>query len=67
MKLDELIKKTTNSASLHRLVEFINCDRPFVLEGSRGSHVAVVAVAAGRLSPRVNVFVMDTRDNAAYL
>ena len=67
MKLDELIKKTTNSASLRRLVEFIKYDRPFVLEGSRGSHVAVAAVAAGRVLPRVNVFVMDNRDNAAYL
>ena len=67
MKLDELIKKTTNSASLSRLVEFIKYDRPFVLEGSRGSHVAVAAVAAGRVLPRVNVFVMDNRDNAAYL
>ena len=67
MKLDELIKKTTNSASLRRLVEFIKYDRPFVLEGSRGSHVAVAAVAAVRVVPRVNVFVMDNRDNAAYL
>ncbi len=67
MNLRELIKRTSNSTSQKRLVEFITYNRPFVLEGSRGSHVAVVASAAGLVEPRVHVFVMDSKENAAYL